>query len=76
VVDVVFEDWKDGPDGGRNKLVSFFAKRARGLMARWAVRQRVRSVRALQGFDAEGYAFDAALSSTDRLLFRRHRQPA
>ena len=71
VVDCVFEDWKDGPGGGQYKIISFFAKRARGLMARWAILHRVRSVKALQGFDAEGYAFVPAASSADRLLFRR-----
>ena len=71
VVDCVFEDWKDGPGGGQYKIISFFAKRARGLMARWAILHRVRSVKALQGFDAEGYASVPAASSADRLLFRR-----
>lgn len=67
VVDVQFEDWH----GGRYKVVSFFAKRARGAMARWAVLRRARSVPALQGFDTDGYAFDAAASAADRLVFRR-----
>ncbi|MBP6900474.1 MAG: peroxide stress protein YaaA [Burkholderiaceae bacterium] len=67
VVDCQFEDWK----GGRYKIISFFAKRARGAMARWAVQHRVRSVKALQGFDVDGYAFDAAASAADRLVFRR-----
>jgi cytoplasmic iron level regulating protein YaaA (DUF328/UPF0246 family) len=67
VVQCVFEDWK----AGQYKLISFFAKRARGLMARWATVHRVRSVAALQAFDADGYAFDAAASSADRLVFRR-----
>jgi cytoplasmic iron level regulating protein YaaA (DUF328/UPF0246 family) len=67
VIECVFEDWK----GGRYKVISFFAKRARGLMARYAIRHRVATPRRLQGFDAEGYAFDAAVSSADRLVFRR-----
>ncbi len=67
VVDCVFEDWKTD----RYKTISFFAKRARGLMARWAVQQRVASVKKLQQFDGEGYVFDAAESSADRLVFRR-----
>lgn len=75
VVDCVFEDWHAGagagPDGGQYKVISFFAKRARGLMARFAIQHRARSVKALQAFDAEGYAFEPALSSADRLLFRR-----
>ena len=67
VVDCVFEDWKDG----RYKVISFFAKRARGLMARHAVQQRARSVKALEAFDAEGYALDRTASETERLVFRR-----
>ena len=71
VVDCVFEDWKDDAEGGRYKLISFFAKRARGLMARWAIQQRARSIKALQRFDADGYGYVAAASSADRLVFRR-----
>ncbi|MDQ2780093.1 MAG: peroxide stress protein YaaA [Pseudomonadota bacterium] len=67
VVDCVFEDWKDG----RYKLISFFAKKARGAMARHAIRKRARSLRALQSFDADGYAYDAEASAPDRLVFRR-----
>lgn len=67
VVDCVFEDWKDG----RYKIISFFAKKARGAMARHAVVNRARSVRALQSFEADGYGHDAAASEPDRLVFRR-----
>jgi uncharacterized protein len=70
VVDCVFEDWKDG----HYKLISFFAKRARGAMARWAIQHRARSVQALQAFDSDGYRHDAAASSADRLVFRRRVQ--
>ena len=67
VVECVFEDWK----GGSWKIISFHAKRARGLMARHAIRQRARKPEDLRGFDAEGWAHDAAASSTDRMVFRR-----
>lgn len=67
VVDCVFEDWK----GGRWKVISFHAKRARGLMARFAIQHRITQVAALQGFASEGYGFDAAASDPDRLVFRR-----
>jgi hypothetical protein len=67
MVDCVFEDWK----GDRYKIISFFAKRARGLMARWAVQHKAASVKALQRFDLEGYGFDATASAPDRLVFRR-----
>ena len=67
VVDCQFEDWK----GDRYKVISFFAKRARGLMARWAIEHRVKSVKQLQDFQQEGYAMDASVSSEDRWVFRR-----
>jgi cytoplasmic iron level regulating protein YaaA (DUF328/UPF0246 family) len=67
VVECVFEDWK----GGQYKIISFFAKRARGLMARYAVTRRISTPKKLEGFDLDGYAFDAGASEPDRLVFRR-----
>lgn len=67
VVDCVFEDHKSG----KYKVISFYAKRARGLMARWAAQQRVQTVDQLQDFDGDGYAFAAGESQADRLVFRR-----
>jgi len=67
VIECVFEDWK----GGRYKVISFFAKRARGLMARHAALKRPKTPKALQTFAAEGYAFEAAASQGDRWVFRR-----
>ena len=72
VVECVFEEWKaDARTGGSFKIVSFYAKRARGLMARWAVLNQALTPRKLEGFDLEGYAFEAGASRTDRLVFRR-----
>jgi uncharacterized protein len=67
IVTPVFEDWK----GGRYKIISFYAKRARGLMSRYVITRRIDEVEALQGFDAEGYAFAADASDADTLVFRR-----
>ena len=67
VVECVFEEWK----GERYKVISFFAKRARGLMARWVVLHKAATPRALEKFDLEGYRFDAAASKPDRLVYRR-----
>jgi cytoplasmic iron level regulating protein YaaA (DUF328/UPF0246 family) len=67
VVECVFEDHK----GGKYKIISFLAKRARGLMARYAVLQRVTQVEQLKKFNLEGYAFEASASEPDRLVFRR-----
>ena len=67
VIDCVFEEWK----GSGYKIVSFNAKKARGLMARYAVMKRVETPRKLESFNLEGYAFDAAASQPERLVFRR-----
>ncbi len=70
VVTCVFEELRNGA----YKVISFSAKRARGLMARYAIEKKVGTVRRLEGFAAEGYAFDSSASTRDRLVFRR-RQP-
>ena len=67
VIECVFEDFK----GGKYKIISFNAKRARGLMTRFAVTHQVKTPKALEGFNLEGYAFDAAVSEPDRKVFRR-----
>jgi len=70
IVTPVFEDWK----GGRYKIISFYAKRARGLMSRYVISNRVDEVEALKGFDSEGYAFAADASDADTLVFRRREE--
>lgn len=70
VVDCVFEEWR----GTGYKIISFSAKRARGLMARYAIEHRLQTPAALQRFDAEGYAFDGPASTPDRMVFRRREQ--
>lgn len=63
---------QQGPDGTW-KVISFPAKRARGLMAGWMVQHRVRSVAALRDFDEEGYGYEPSLSGPDTPVFRRLR---
>jgi len=72
VIECVFEDWK----GGNYKIISFFAKRARGLMARYAITHRLATPHQLEGFDLDGYAFAPASSTPERLVFRRKAPPA
>jgi cytoplasmic iron level regulating protein YaaA (DUF328/UPF0246 family) len=67
VVDCVFEDSK----GGGYKVISFFAKQARGMMARHAIERRARRPQELEDFVTAGYALDRAASEPDRLVFRR-----
>ena len=70
VVTCAFEERK--ADG--YKVISFMAKRARGLMVRYAVAHRVTTPEQLKGFDLEGYRFVPAVSSPDRLVFRREQK--
>ena len=67
VVECQFEDWSSG----RWKVVSFYAKRARGLMARYAIQHRLDDPARLRDFDSDGYAFAEDVSTPDRLVFRR-----
>jgi cytoplasmic iron level regulating protein YaaA (DUF328/UPF0246 family) len=53
------------------KIISFSAKRARGLMARYAIDQRIDRPEGLKDFDREGYRFDAKASDTGHWYFRR-----
>lgn len=67
VITPVFEDWK----GGAYKIISFHAKRARGLMTRFAAVNAVSDVERLKEFDLEGYAFDAKATHGNNWVFRR-----
>jgi len=67
VIQPVFEDWS----GGRFKVVSFCAKRARGMMARFAICRRVVEPSELRLFSEEGYAFAPDVSDGERWVFRR-----
>lgn len=67
VITPVFEDWKNG----KYKIISFFAKRARGMMARYAALHGITNPEKLKRFDVDGYAFDEQGSSERTWLFRR-----
>ncbi|MFC3108901.1 peroxide stress protein YaaA [Undibacterium arcticum] len=67
VITPVFEDWKNG----KYKVISFYAKRARGLMARFAAQKGITRPSKLKAFNLEGYAFDENGSSERSWLFRR-----
>jgi len=70
VIQPVFEDWS----AGKYKVVSFYAKRARGLMARFALVERLKKAEGLKKFSVEGYAYAAAASDETRWVFRRKLQ--
>lgn len=67
VVECVFEEYK----GGHYKIISFFAKRARGQLARFAVVNQLVKPEQLRAFSEDGYAWNAAESSPARYVFRR-----
>ena len=67
VVSCAFEELK----AGRYKIISFMAKRARGLMVRYAIEKKADSIKKLESFNLEGYALAPEVSSPDRLVFRR-----
>lgn len=58
-----------GPNGPR--FISFNAKRARGMMARWMCEHHITDVDAMRGFDSAGYTFDGQESDADRWRFTR-----
>jgi cytoplasmic iron level regulating protein YaaA (DUF328/UPF0246 family) len=73
VVQPVFQD---GTPQSGYKVVSFYAKRARGLMARYAIQNRVTEVEQLKGFGSEGYRFVPEASDANRWVFRRDKAAA
>lgn len=71
VVTCRFLEAKDG----EAKIISFYAKRARGTLARWAIDNRVARAADLKGFDADGYRFDPAQSDAETFTFVRPQPP-
>ncbi|MBL7788981.1 MAG: peroxide stress protein YaaA [Chitinophagales bacterium] len=62
-------------DKGLYKNISFFSKKARGLMARYVVDNKVNKIALLKEFDIERYQFNMDLSTEDKLVFTRKFQP-
>lgn len=67
VIEVVFEEHKNGA----YKVISFMAKRARGMMARFAIEEQITDPVKLKTFKTDGYAFAKGASTEDRWVFRR-----
>ena len=72
VVECVFQEYKSG----KYKIVSFSAKRARGMMARFAIENRVQTPDQLRAFDTDGYTWVARESTPERLVFQRKQEGA
>lgn len=67
IITPVFKDWK----GGKYKIISFYAKKARGLMSRYIIENRIDDAERLKDFDYAGYAFQPAMSSAREWVFTR-----
>lgn len=67
VITPEFKDYKDG----KLKMISFFAKKARGMMVRFIIETNAETIEDLKAFNYEGYAFDANLSTEKKLVFTR-----
>lgn len=66
----VFLDEKNG----KFKVISFYAKKARGLMSRYVIQNRLTNPAQLKKFDVDGYFFDTAESKDNELVFKRREQ--
>lgn len=72
IIKPVFLDQKNG----KYKVISFYAKKARGLMARYIIQNQLNDAEDLKSFNTDGYYFDAASSMKGELVFKRDEQPA
>ena len=70
IIEVDFKDMKNG----QYKIISFYAKKARGLMSRYVIKERIEDPEHLKGFDYDGYRYSADDSSADHLVFLRDAQ--
>lgn len=67
VITPEFKDYKDG----KLKMISFFAKKARGSMVRYIIDTNAQTIEDLKGFNYDGYRFDANLSKENKIVFTR-----
>lgn len=67
ILDVQFKEWRQG----KLKFISFNAKKARGLMARYIIDHKLKDPQDLKGFTTEGYQFEPELSSENSWMFTR-----
>lgn len=67
IIDTEFKDLKNG----QYKIISFYAKKARGLMARYVIKERLSNPEDLKAFDYQGYRYSAEQSKPDSLVFLR-----
>ncbi len=67
IISPAFKDWKNG----QYKMISFFAKKARGTMAAWVIKERINDAADLKAFDLDGYVYNPELSDEATPVFTR-----
>lgn len=67
IITPVFKDWKNG----QYKIISFYAKKARGLMSRYIIDHKINDPDDIKQFDSEGYRFSPEMSQADEWVFLR-----
>ena len=67
IIDIEFKDYKND----QYKIISFFAKKARGLMSKYIIDHAISDPNDLKGFDYEGYYYDPVASSAEKIAFKR-----
>jgi cytoplasmic iron level regulating protein YaaA (DUF328/UPF0246 family) len=67
IITPVFKDWKNG----QYKIISFYAKKARGMMAAYIIKNRLKNIKDLQNFAEVGYSYNLELSTNKTLVFTR-----
>ncbi|MES2869363.1 MAG: peroxide stress protein YaaA [Pseudomonadota bacterium] len=71
IINTEFKDLKNG----QHKIISFYAKKARGMMSRFVIKERINNPEHLKQFDDQGYRFSAEQSKPDLLVFLRDHAP-
>ena len=67
VIKVDFKEYKDG----KLKFISFNAKKARGMMSHYIIKNKIKSPKGIKGFDYDNYAFDESLSTNSNFMFTK-----
>ena len=67
VISPVFKDFKNG----KYKIISFYAKKVRGTMSNWIIKNRIKDIKKLYNFNEDGYYFSKELSTPEEPVFLR-----
>ena len=70
IITPVFKDFKNG----KYKIVSFYAKKARGLMSAYIIHNQITDVEGIKQFDTDGYSYNADMSTAREWVFTREEQ--